>query len=141
MIYSHLSPPLCSRSIYVTLPCSFINELRSQLTRLIRNEPNTAGQNPYTSKPEMTPETILSKNAFIRKVNRPRLRIFIGSVRMRAMGRKKAFNMPRIAAADKAEKKPLTCIPSSRYDVTTIAPVRVNHLKIIPFFLMTKINP
>jgi hypothetical protein len=48
------------------------------------------------------------------KVNKPRLIIFIGRVKSSAMGRKKAFSMPRMAAADNAEKKPLTCIPSSR---------------------------
>ncbi len=80
----------------------------------MRKEPNTAVQNPYTSKPGITPETILSRNAFIKKVKKPRLIMFMGRVKKSAMGRKKAFSMPRMAAANNAEKKPLTRIPSSR---------------------------
>jgi len=89
-----------------------MNEVSSQLTKLISNEPNIADQNPEISKPEMTPATIISKIAFNTKVKNPRVKMLIGRVRIKRMGLKKAFNIPKIAAAKKAEKKPLTWIPS-----------------------------
>ncbi len=131
--HSHLLPPLYFRSIYCTVPCSFIKELRTQLTKLIRREPNTADQKPKTSKPGMTPEAILSMKALIKNVNRPRLNILIGRVKMMTIGLKNAFSMPNMAAAKKAEKKPLTRIPSSKYEAMIIAPVKISHLTKIPF--------
>jgi hypothetical protein len=47
-------------------------------------------------------------------VKRPRVRILMGRVRIRRMGRKKTFSTPRIAAAKKALKNPLTSIPFIR---------------------------
>jgi hypothetical protein len=91
-----------------------IKELRSQLATLIRMEPNTADQNPRTSKPEMMPETIISRSAFMTNVKRPKLSIFIGRVKKMRIGRKKAFSIPSMAAANTAVKKLLTCIPSSK---------------------------
>lgn len=85
-----------------------MKEVRSQLTRLINREPNTADQKPYTSKPEITPETIMSKIAFRTNVKSPRVIMFMGSVRINNMGRKKAFRIPRMAAAQNAEKNPFT---------------------------------
>jgi hypothetical protein len=102
------------RSIYCTVPWAFTKELRTQLTELIRREPNTADQKPKTSKPGMTPEAIFNMKALIRKVNRPRLKILIGRVKMMTIGLKNAFRMPKMAAAKKAGKKPLTLIPSSK---------------------------
>jgi hypothetical protein len=96
------------------VPRSFMNDVSAQLTKLMNSDPKTADQNPLTSKPGITPETIKSMTAFITKVNNPRLKIFMGSVSMNNMGRKKAFNMPKIAAAKNAEIKPLTCMPSSK---------------------------
>jgi hypothetical protein len=123
------------RSIYCTVPCSFIKELRTQLTKLIRREPNTADQKPKTSKPGMTPEAIFSIKALIKKVNRPRLNILIGRVKMMMIGLRNAFSMPNMAAAKKAGKKPLTRIPSSKYEAMIIAPVKISHLKKIPFIV------
>ena len=80
----------------------------------MKREPNTADQNPATPKPGITPEAIINKTAFITKVKRPRVKMFIGRVMINKNGRKKAFSMPSIAAAKKAEKNPLTCIPSSK---------------------------
>jgi hypothetical protein len=51
------------------------------------------------------------------------------------MGRKKAFSIPKIAAAKNADAKPLTCIPSIKYDVAMIANVRINHLRKIPYII------
>jgi hypothetical protein len=38
-----------------------------------------------------------------------------------------------MAAAKKAEKKPVTCMPPDRYEVTIIAAVKISHLRKIPF--------
>jgi len=70
--------------------------------------------------------------AFMIKVKRPRLRILIGRVRTIKIGRKKAFRMPRMAAANKALKKLFTCIPSITYEVNIMAAVSINHLIKIP---------
>jgi hypothetical protein len=112
-----------------------IKELKAQLTTLMRRDPKTADQKPYTSNPDITPEAILSNMAFIIKVKRPRLRILIGSVKIIKIGRKKAFKMPRIAAANKAVKKPFTCIPSITYEANMMAAVSINHRIKIPFIL------
>jgi hypothetical protein len=53
------------------------------------------------------------------------------------MGRKKAFSIPKIAAAKNADTKPLTCIPSIKYDVAMIENVRINHLRKIPYILFS----
>jgi hypothetical protein len=71
--------------------------------------------------------------AFIIKVKRPIVRMFIGRVKKIKIGRKNAFRMPRIAAADKALKKPLTCIPLITYEVNVIDAVSISHLITIPF--------
>jgi len=83
----------------------------------------------------MIPETIINITALITKVKSPRLRMFTGSVNINSMGRKKAFSIPKIAAAKNADKKPLTCIPSIKYDVVMIEKVRISHLRKIPFIL------
>jgi hypothetical protein len=48
------------------------------------------------------------------KVNKPRDRILIGSVNRRAIGLKKAFRIPSIAAAKSADRNPVTRMPSSK---------------------------
>jgi len=133
--HSHLFPSFFFKSIYSTLPCLLIKELKAQLTTLISRDPKTADQKPYTSNPDITPEAILSNMAFMIKVKRPRLRILMGSVKIIKIGRKKAFKMPRMAAANSAVKKPFTCIPSITYEVNIMAAVSINHRIKIPFIL------
>jgi hypothetical protein len=108
-------------------------EVRIELTRLINRDPNTADQNPETSNPDITPDTIISIIALITKVKIPRVNIFMGRVNINIIGRKKAFSIPKIAAAKRAEEKPLMRMPSSRYDVTMMATVKINHLRKVPF--------
>jgi hypothetical protein len=57
----------------------------------------------------------------------------MGRVNINSIGRKKAFSMPKIAAAKSAEEKPPMRIPSSRYDVIMIATVKINHRRKVPF--------
>jgi hypothetical protein len=47
-------------------------------------------------------------------VKRPKVRRLIGRVRIKRIGRKKIFKMPRIAAAKNALKKPLISMPLIR---------------------------
>jgi hypothetical protein len=47
-------------------------------------------------------------------VKRPKLKIFIGSVRIIATGRRKIFKIPNTAAAIKADEISATLIPSIR---------------------------
>lgn len=133
--HSHRLPPIFFKSIYCTVPRSLTKEVRIELTRLINSDPNTADQNPETSNPDITPDTIISIIALITKVKIPRVNIFMGRVNINSIGRKKAFSMPKIAAAKSAEEKPLMRIPSSRYDVTMMAAVKINHLRKIPFII------
>jgi hypothetical protein len=53
-------------------------------------------------------------SALMIKVNKPRLKRLIGSVSSSAIGLKKAFRIPSMAAAKTAGKKPLTRIPSNK---------------------------
>jgi hypothetical protein len=62
----------------------------------------------------ITPDAIFSISALMTNVKNPRVRMLMGNVRRIRIGRNSAFNIPSIAAAKKAETKPLTCIPSSR---------------------------
>jgi hypothetical protein len=71
------------------------------------------------------------------KVKRPRVRIFMGRVRIISMGLKKAFRTPRIAAAKNALEKPLTWMPYNMYEATMIAAVKTSHLTSIPFISIT----
>ena len=103
-----------SASKVVTVPRSLIKEFSNQLITLINNDPNTAVQKPITSKPAITAEAIFNINALMTKVKKPRDKILIGRVNTSAIGRKKAFRIPSIAAAKRAEKNPLIWIPSSR---------------------------
>jgi hypothetical protein len=76
-------------------------------------EPNKAAQKPWTSKPGMTPDTIINNRALMTKMKRPKLRMVKGRVRRMRMGRKKALRIPRIAAEKKALQNPFTVIPST----------------------------
>jgi hypothetical protein len=76
----------------------------------------------------MRPETIISIMAFTANRKSPKVRTVMGSVNTMNMGRKTAFSTPRAAAAKKAEKNPLTYIPSITYEVMIMEVVRINHL-------------
>lgn len=53
-------------------------------------------------------------NALITNVNKPKVRIFIGSVRIRRTGLMIALIMPKTTAATKAATKLVTCTPGNR---------------------------
>jgi hypothetical protein len=89
-----------------------MNEFINQLIILINNDPMIADQKPTTSKPVMIPDAIFSIRALMIKVNKPRDKMLIGSVNRRAIGLKKAFRIPRMAAAKSADRNPLIRMPS-----------------------------
>ena len=126
--HSHLSFSTFFKSMYWTFPFSLIKDVSSQLTILIKSEPKTADQKLRTSKPEIKPETIISIIAFTTNRKSPNVRTVMGSVNIINMGRKIALSIARAAAAKKAEKKPLTYIPSIKYEARIIEQVRINHL-------------
>lgn len=70
-----------------------------------------AGRNPSTLKPGTIFETRIIKRAFITKVNRPRVNIFIGRVRISITGLRKAFIIPNISATTKAVVRVSTLTP------------------------------
>ena len=105
---------LYSESKEVTVPRSLIKEFSSQLMMLINKDPNMADQKPITSKPVITAEAIFNISALMTKVKKPRDKILIGRVNRSAIGLKKAFRIPSIAAAKSADKNPLIWMPSSR---------------------------
>jgi len=131
MRHSQWSSPLCSRSMVslpvrglclalyseskeVTVPRSLMKEFSNQLMILINKDPNMADQKPITSKPVITAEAIFNIRALMTKVKKPRDNILIGSVSRSAIGLKKAFRIPSMAAAKRADKNPLIWMPSSR---------------------------
>ena len=122
------------------VPRSFMNDVRLQLTKLINSDPTTADQNPSTKNPDITPDTIKSMTAFITKVKSPRLKIFMGRVRISKTGLKNAFSMLKIAAAKNAEIKPLTCMPSSKYELMIIENVKISHLIKMPFIIFLPLS-
>ncbi len=75
--YSHLFDPFFFKSIYLTSPLLFTNELINQLATLIKKEPNRALQKPSTEKPGARPETIFSITAFMIKVKSPKVKILV----------------------------------------------------------------
>ena len=64
--------------------------------------PKNAGSQPLISKPFITPAEILKITAFTTNVKRPKVIIFIGSVRNNRMGLNNMLNKPSIMAAIKA---------------------------------------
>ena len=66
------------------------------------------------------------------KVNRPNDTIFMGRVKTIRNGLRRAFRMPRAAAARMAERKPLTNMPSIVYDAKIMETVRMSHRIKIP---------
>ena len=73
--------------------------------------PMVADQNPVTVKPLTTVLVIFSIKPLTTMVKTPRVIILIGKVNKSITGLITAFTIPRIKAANKAAKKPLSSIP------------------------------
>ena len=70
--------------------------------------PINAGTKPLIVKPVTKRAIARRKNALITKVNNPRVRMFIGSVRIRIKGLIKVLIIPRTRATMSAVVKELT---------------------------------
>lgn len=90
---------------------SDINKLIISDTAVRTSEPQKAGQNPATLKPLTMLEVSQNIRAFITRVKIPKLKIFIGKVKINKIGRIRALIIPNINAAIKAEKKLETDMP------------------------------
>lgn len=82
-----------------------------QLTQDNTIAPQNAGQNPATSNPFTTVATNQNNKALITKVNKPRVKIFTGKVKITNIGLSKAFTKPNNKAVIKAAYQPETEIP------------------------------
>jgi hypothetical protein len=67
---------------------------------LIKSAAQNALQKLTISKPDTTPETTYRRNPFITKVKSPRLKIFMGKVKIIKTGLKMALRIPKIKAAN-----------------------------------------
>src|SRR3989344_2130890 len=72
-----------------------------------KNAPINAGIKPATSKPGTRKATVLSRKALITKVKSPKVRIFIGRVKITINGFMKALMIPRTSATISAVTKEL----------------------------------
>jgi hypothetical protein len=70
-----------------------------------------AGINPLTLKPGTIEEAIRIRVVLMTKVNKPRVRIFIGRVKIIRIGFKKAFRMPKTTETIMAIQKDSTLTP------------------------------
>lgn len=70
--------------------------------------PTKAGTNPSIVKPATNWATKSSRSAFITKVNKPRVRMFMGSVSIRIIGLMSVLIIPRIMATMRAVINELT---------------------------------
>jgi hypothetical protein len=70
-----------------------------------------AGINPLTLKPGTIEEAIRIRIVLMTKVNKPRVRIFIGRVRMIRMGLRIALRMPKTTETIMAIQKDSTLTP------------------------------
>lgn len=76
-------------------------------------KPNAA-KKPLTSKPFITDEANKISKALITKVNKPRVRILIGRVKIIKIGLIIILIMPKNTASHSAAQSPLTLTPGSK---------------------------
>ena len=99
-----------SISLFIYSPCGNSADVSDRTT------PNSNAQrNPSTSNPGTITAVSRTSPAFITKVNNPRDRIFIGSVRKTSIGLRNAFTTPKITAVTRAAKKLSTITPGRIY--------------------------
>ncbi len=101
--------------------------------------PTNADQKSAISKPVTSFETAISKNALIKKVKIPIVRMLIGKVRKISTGLIIAFSIPRSITASIRDDKPLISIPFTNHAVTQSAtPFTINLItkKISKFYLL-----
>ncbi len=93
-----------------------------------------AHKKPSTTNPGTNLLTRSIRSAFITKVKSPKVRIFIGKVKIKRMGFKKAFIMPNTKATTKATVKFVTCTPGTTYAMLKITIALIIQLISIPIY-------
>lgn len=83
--------------------------------------PMMAVIHPLILKLDIIPAANLKTIAFTTNVKRPKVKIFIGNVNNKSIGRSIAFNNPIIRLAIKADLKSLISNPFTNLDVTSKA--------------------
>jgi len=73
--------------------------------------------NPSTLKPGTKLLVIRSKIAFMTKVNKPKVKIFIGNVKITNIGLRKIVSIPHKTATTKSVGHPLIVTPGITYAV------------------------
>lgn len=77
-----------------------IRKFIKAFTMLIRSPAQKALQKLAISNPDTKPETKYRRNPFITRVKSPRVKIFIGKVKIIKIGLKIALRIPKIKAAN-----------------------------------------
>jgi hypothetical protein len=106
---------------------------------LIKRAAQNALQKLAISNPETNPETTYKRNPFITKVKSPKLKIFMGKVKIIKIGLKMALRIPKIkAASTSAFRFSIWIIPNILATIK-IETVVTNHFnkKAFIFFLYT----
>lgn len=89
-------------------------------------DPKIAESHPSILNPGSKLAEILMTAPLITKVNKPKVRILIGSVKKINSGHMIELTTPITTEAPMAAKKPLTTKPGTREDVTRIATADTN---------------
>ena len=84
----------------LTLGSLCIRKFIKAFTMLIKRAAKNARQKLTISKPDTKPETIYRRKPFITKVKSPRVKTFIGKVKIIKIGLKMALRIPKIKEAN-----------------------------------------
>jgi 3-dehydroquinate dehydratase len=102
--------------------------LKTQFTIESTSAKKNAGQNPTIINPGTKYAVSIAIRAFMTSEKRPSVRMVIGRVRMRRIGRMNRLIAPRITAATSAPTG-VTMTPGTMYAATKIAIAEVNQWK------------
>jgi len=90
--------------------------------------PIIAGVKPWTAKPGTILATKRIKNPLITKVNNPKVRMLMGSVRIKSIGLMKALIIPNASATIKAVKNVFTSKPGTKLETIRMASAESSQL-------------
>lgn len=108
-----------------------IKVLPTALTIETKNEPISAVIKPETAKPSTNEAVKIKSAALIKNINKPRVRIVIGSVKIISSGFINTLSNPKMSAAIIAGYKPDTSIPGITEDASKSARAVIRILMII----------
>ena len=102
--------------------------MKTQFTTASTSAKRNAVQNPAMKNPGTRNDASMTRHALMTSEKRPSVRIFIGSVRTRRIGRIKRFNAPRTIAAISAPTS-VTATPGTIYAAIRIARAEMSQWK------------